>query len=71
MQGLTYPHSHHHSSINQSAAAAAAMNPYAASSSLLASQVCKTFSFWLIEGVVSVIEKMHLDFVKKLIWLAH
>ena len=36
-----YSHPHHpaHSSINQTAAAAAAMNPYAASSSLLASQV--------------------------------
>ena len=38
--GLSYAaHSHHHSPINQSAAAAAAMNPYAASSTLLASQV--------------------------------
>ena len=38
--GLPYSHPPHpHSSINQTAAAAAAMNPYAASSSLLASQV--------------------------------
>ena len=40
--GLPYSHPPHpHSSINQTAAAAAAMNPYAASSSLLASQVKK------------------------------
>ena len=42
--GLPYSHPPHpHSSINQTAAAAAAMNPYAASSSLLASQVKKNY----------------------------
>ena len=49
--GLSYAaHSHHHSPINQSAAAAAAMNPYAASSTLLASQVkiCQIVLFYFV-----------------------